>query len=327
MSEERRLVYLSRADVEACGVSVKEILEALERAFAEKGRGEVQMPPKPGIYPRDDAFIHAMPCYIPGLKAAGLKWVAGFPSNQSRGLPYISGLVILSNPETGLPQAVMDCTWITAWRTAAVSALSARYLARPGAEVLAICGAGVQGRANLDALTLVLKDLAAVRVYDLAPAVLEAYVADMSARHSGLKIEPVSGPEAAVRGADVVLTAGPILKNPKPAVVGEWLSPGSLGLPLDFDSYFAPAAFLSCDKFLTDDVAQLRYYQTVGYFPELPPIHGDLGQLVAGLVPGRQDSKERIICCNLGLALDDVAAAALVLARAKDKGLGVWLDL
>ena len=109
-----RLLYLSQAEVASVGPTMAEIICALEQMFHEKGRGRVEMPPKPGIHTMPDAFIHAMPAYIPALKSAGMKWVAGYPENNARGLPYITGLVILNDPETGVPLAVMDCVWITA---------------------------------------------------------------------------------------------------------------------------------------------------------------------------------------------------------------------
>src|SRR5512143_3484291 len=111
---EQQILYLSRADVEAVNLSMTTIVGLLEAAFREKGHGRVEMPPKPGIHTRPDAFIHAMPAYIPALKAAGLKWVSGYPANAAHGLPYISGLIVLNDDETGLPYAVMDGTWITA---------------------------------------------------------------------------------------------------------------------------------------------------------------------------------------------------------------------
>src|SRR5574342_563819 len=128
------LLYLSRADVEAVDLDMKAIIGLLEQAFLEKGKGNIEMPPKPGIHTMPNAFIHAMPAYIPALKSAGIKWVSGYPENQKRGLPYISGLLILNDVETGFPCAVMDCTWITAYRTGAATALAARYLARPESE-------------------------------------------------------------------------------------------------------------------------------------------------------------------------------------------------
>jgi hypothetical protein len=124
MSKERSrnspgisILYLSRSDVEAVGVTMPEIIEALEVAFHEHGEGKVEMPPKPGVHSRPDAFIHAMPAYIPALHSVGVKWVSAYPENYRQGLPYISGLVILNDDETGLPRAVMDCTWITGMRT------------------------------------------------------------------------------------------------------------------------------------------------------------------------------------------------------------------
>ena len=103
--------------------------------FREKGEGRVEMPPKIGIHTMPDAFIHAMPASIPAQKAAGMKWVGGYPDNSKRGLPYITGLLILNDPETGVPVALMDCTWITAQRTGAATAVAAKYLARPESAV------------------------------------------------------------------------------------------------------------------------------------------------------------------------------------------------
>ena len=127
----QRILYLSRADVEAVGVTMAEIIDALEVAFHEHGLGHVEMPPKPGVHSRPEAFIHAMPAHIPALHAIGVKWLSAYPANQARGLPYITGLLILNDDETGLPLAVMDCTWITGMRTGAATALAAKYLARP----------------------------------------------------------------------------------------------------------------------------------------------------------------------------------------------------
>ena len=149
---EQQILYLSRADVEAVNLSMTTIVALLEQAFREKGHGRVEMPPKPGVHTMPDAFIHAMPAYIPSMKSAGIKWVSGYPANFERGMPYISGLLILNDAETGVPYAIMDCTWITAFRTGAATALSARYLARPESETVGILACGVQGRTNLEAL-------------------------------------------------------------------------------------------------------------------------------------------------------------------------------
>jgi len=125
------VLYFSRADVEKTGVSMPEIITAVERVFKEKGEGKTEMPPKPGIHTRPDCFIHAMPAYIPSMEAAGMKWVSGYPENQDNGLPYIGGLLILNDPDTGFPRAIMDCTWLTVKRTGAATAVAAKGHVRP----------------------------------------------------------------------------------------------------------------------------------------------------------------------------------------------------
>ena len=119
--DPQTLLYLSRADVEALALPMKRVIDAVESAFREKGEGTVEMPPKPGIHPSRDAFIHAMPALLKEMGAGGLKWVSGFPENKDRGLPYIAGLFVLNDMRTGFPLAVMDCTWITGARTGAAS--------------------------------------------------------------------------------------------------------------------------------------------------------------------------------------------------------------
>jgi len=146
---------------------MKDIINAVEEAFREKRYGRVEMPPKPGVHPQNNSFIHAMPAYIPKLRSAGVKWVSGFPENYKLGLPYITGLLILNDPKTGVPICVMDCTWITAMRTGAATAMAAKYLARKDSETLGILGCGVQGRSNLEALSVVLGNLRRVKAYDI----------------------------------------------------------------------------------------------------------------------------------------------------------------
>src|SRR5574338_357307 len=193
---EHKILYLSRADVESVNLPMQAIIEYLEKAFMEKGNGNVEMPPKPGIHTMPDAFIHAMPAYIPSMQSAGIKWVSGYPENFKRGLPYISGLMILNGIETGIPYAVMDCAWITAMRTGAASALAAKYLARPESETVGILACGVQGRANLDALSC-LFPIKRVYAFDVLPDVQEKFVAEMSSKFN-FEIVGVKEPKQAV---------------------------------------------------------------------------------------------------------------------------------
>jgi ornithine cyclodeaminase/alanine dehydrogenase len=146
-------------------------------------------------------------------------------------------------------------------------------------------------------------------------------------QRTGLTIQPVSRPREAVTGCDIVVTAGPILKQPHATIQAGWLEPGAFASPVDYDSYWHGDALVQADKFCTDDTAQLRYYQQVGYFQHIPAVHADLGELAAGKRPGREQADERIICCNLGLAIDDMATAVLIYRRAVERGIGTWLPL
>ncbi len=319
------LLYLSRADVEAVNVTMGEIISALETAFREHGEGKVEMPPKPGVHSRPDAFIHAMPAYIPALRAIGMKWVSGYPENPKRGLPYISGLLILNDDETGLPLAVMDCTWITAKRTGAATALSAKYLARPDSAVVGVLGCGVQGRSNVEALRE-LFPLRRVIAYDVSPEQVQRYAADVKERW-GLEVVPAEEPRQAVSGCDIVVTAGPILRRPHATIKAGWLDPGAFASLVDFDSYWDGPALQEVDKFTTDDLPQFEHYRALGYFQSTPPVYATLGELVAGKRPGRERAEERTIACNLGLALDDMATAPIIYRRALEMGIGNRLPL
>ncbi|MCA1900510.1 MAG: ornithine cyclodeaminase family protein [Chloroflexi bacterium] len=322
---EQQILYLSRAAVEAVDLPMREIVELLEKAFMEKGNGRVEMPPKPGIHTMPDAFIHAMPAYIPAMRSAGIKWVSGYPENYKRELPYITGLLILNDVETGVPYAVMDCAWITAMRTGAASALSAKYLARPESETVGILACGVQGRTNLEALAC-LFPIKRVYAYDIFPAAQERFIADMKARFN-FEFINAKEPKQAVIDSDLVVTSGPILKNPSPVIEKDWLKPGAYGSAVDFDSYWSGAALAQMDLISTDDHAQFQYYKSGGYFQQTPTPYADLGELVAGIKPGRTDEKQRALAINLGLAMDDMAVAPEIYRRAKEKGLGVWLPL
>ena len=322
-----QLLYLTRQDVEAVAPSMREIIELLTVAFREKGQGRTQMPPKMDIHPRENCFIHSMPALVPALGAAGLKWISGYPTNKERDLPYITGLLILNDPDTGVPVAVMDASWITAERTGAATALAARHLARRASAVMAILGCGVQGRSNLRALLCVLPELRRVRAYDIHPETTAAYIAEMSRALPALEFQAAGSPREAVSGADVIVTAGPILREPRPVLEWAWLKPGAFLCPLDYGSYVKPEVFRKADKFLTDDAAQILDPRSVCYFPEMPPLHGDLGEVVAGLKPGRERDAETIVCANLGLAIDDVSVGIEVLRRARDAGRGVRLPL
>ena len=324
MSHESFL-YLSRKDVEAVGLPMADIIDALESMFREKGEGRVEMPPKLDLHTRPDSFIHAMPAYIPSLRAAGMKWVSGFPDNPAQGLPYISGLLILNDPDTGIPIAVMDATWITAKRTGAATAVAAKHLARPESSSVGIVACGVQGRSNLEALSCVF-GIERVQAFDTDSETAATFAREM-AETVEAKIEVVDDPRSAMAGVDLVVTSGPILTQPSPTIEAGWLAEGAFACPLDFDSYWQGDALREADKLATDDLAQLEYFRTCGYFGDTPAPYADLGEIVAGKKQGRESPEERTICINLGLALDDVATAILLYERAVARGIGTHLPL
>ena len=320
-----QILYLSAADVAEVGLTMAEIIAALEAMFVEKGEGRVEMPPKPGIHTRPNAFIHAMPAYVPTQEAAGMKWVSGYPDNRKVGLPYISGLFILNDADSGVPLSVMDATWITAMRTGAATAVAAKRLARSDSRSVGIIACGVQGRTNLEALNCVFK-LERVCAYDIELGAAKRFASETRDRY-GLVVEVVSHPSEAVRELDLVVTSGPILKSPQPAIEAGWLVPGAFGCALDFDSYWSGAALAEAEKLATDDAAQMEYYRQAGYFQTTPRPYADLGQIVVGASPGRESDEERVICVNLGLALEDVVCARLIYDRAVSGGIGTRLPL
>lgn len=320
------ILYLSLKDIQGLSVPMGQIMGWVEEALRLKGLGKTEMPPKPGIHTRPDAFIHAMPAYLPDLKAAGMKWVSGYPDNFKKGLPYISGLLILNDPETGIPIAVMDCTWITAMRTGAVTAVAAKYLARPDASVIGIIGCGVQGRSNIEALAAVLKKITTVKAYDARPESQKAYVEEMGKKFK-FNVVGVGSPKEAVTSSDVVVTAVPIAKDPQPVIEDSWLKPGALAAPVDLDTLWKGEVMQRVNKFCVDDMPQILHFKSEGYLKSLPEIYADLGEIVAKKKPGRQNDKERIMSMNLGLALDDVAVAIHIYQTALEKGIGRKLPL
>jgi ornithine cyclodeaminase/alanine dehydrogenase len=254
-----------------------------------------------------------------------MKWVSGYPDNQAKKLPYISGLLILNDPDNGIPIAVMDATWITAQRTGAATAVAAKYLARRDSSSVGILACGVQGRSNLKALSCVF-EVEKVKAFDIRPEAAERFAREMREVVQA-EIEIVTDPKKAVVGSDLVVTSGPILKSPDPVIEAGWLGEGSFASPVDFDSYWKEDALKEADKLATDDTNQMEYYRQAGYFQGTPQPYADLGEIAAGKKPGRENAAERTICINLGLALDDMATAILIYKKAVEGGIGTRLPL
>lgn len=325
MSQTKTL-YLSRADVEAVDLPMKDVIDAVHLALTEKAMGRTEVPPKHWIPVSDRRFFSAMSSAVPAVKAVACKWQSGSSENAALGLPYLTGLLMLNDIECGLTVAVMDSTWITAQRTAAASAVAARHLAGPDAKVLGIIGCGVQGRTNVEAIRVVCPTIETVRAHDIVPETMARYAEEVAAAH-GVEVICCDGAEDVVRNADIVVTAGPIEPDAVRVIENGWLKPGALGITLDYDCYWKPSAMKGADKLLTDDVGQMEHLKEYGYFRDLPPIAAEVGQVAAGLKPGRTTADEVLITVNLGVAVEDVTTAQRIYQAAKAKGLGTWLEL
>jgi ornithine cyclodeaminase/alanine dehydrogenase len=278
-----------------------EQLDLVERTYRLLARGEVEMPPKIGVHPRGDAFIHAMPAYLRADDTVTLKWVSGYPDNPSRGLPFISGVIVVNDAATGVPLAIMDAAEITAARTAAASGVCIRAWAPAGWRRAAILGCGEQGRYHASMLRHLRPDVELTGFDPVAERVISL----------GDDVRAAASPQEAVAGAQVVVTAGPIVRDPTSPLVPEWLGEGPwLLLPLDFDFYASADAVAAADLFVTDDVAQFETYRGHGHFAGWPTPAGSVGAALEDALRG-----QRVIACNLGVAALDAAFARAVLEQ------------
>jgi len=267
-----------------------------------------------------------MAAALPALGGLGVKWLTIVPANEAAGLPTVNGLMVVNDPVDGLPEAVVDASLITAWRTGASVGVAARFLARPDAAGIGVIGCGVQGRAAVDALTVVLPGLRVVRCYDVVAQAAARFARGVRSAHRGLAVHVCATPDEAARGADVIVSAV-TMGDAEPFLGPDTLTDGTLAVALDYDAAWSPAAMAACDRFYCDDTAQVL--ATKAHGPRLQRIPdtvaGDLGELAVGAVEGRRDETERLFCMNLGIAIEDVATARLVLARARERGTGLRL--
>lgn len=298
------------------------LVDALAEAHRELSAGEVSMPPRvAALVPEREALLGVMPSYAPST-ALACKLVTLFPQNRDR--ETHQAVIFVFDPENGTPLALMDGTYITATRTAAGSALATRLLAREDSRVLAIIGTGVQARSHAGALTRV-REFGEIRV-----AGRDAARANAFAEELGPSARAVGSYEEAVRGADVVATT---THAREPVIRREWLSPGahvnSVGLnPAGRE---LDAATVS-DALLVVESRESALAPPPAGAPELVGIdpgrvHAELGELVAGVKPGRTSADQITLYKSVGVAVQDAAAAALVLAAARERSVGRIIEL
>ncbi len=320
------ITYLNETHLDSLDLHMSVIVDILEEMFRYKAGGQTLMPPKIFFHLEGDRFYSAMAGCCPPIGFAGSKWQSGDPSNPSRNLPYIQGLFVLNEHETGQMVAIIDGKWITGRRTAAASALVARHQARTGSEVLSLLGCGLQGRAHLEALAGEIPTLERCQVYDIVPERQATYIEEMNGRFNGIEVVGCNGAEAAVRGADIIIPGGPIQEERNATIVGEWIKPGALIVTIDYDSYVTDECIDAMDIVLTDDYGQIEDARDKEHkFQGVTRIDADIAELISAGKGRRMNDDERILAFNLGIALEDVATAAAILNRAREKRVGVVL--
>ena len=319
------LLVLNQEEVEQL-LDMEGCISAMEGALASLARGEVHVPLRVVVRPpAEDTFIGLMPAHrAGGTPLYSLKTVCVMPDNPKRGLDAHQGTVTLFDGETGETRAVMNASAITAIRTAAVSAVATRLLAREDARELAILGAGVQARSHLKAMRLV-RNFERVRIFSPTAEHAEAVAAEGGA-------EAVASAEDAVRGADVVVTA---TSSKDPVLRREWLKEGAHvtvvgGRPptmreLDVATVAASAFYVDRRESAENEAFDYRDAVESG---AIGPDHirGEIGEVLIGAAQGRSSDAELTVFRSLGLAVEDLAAAEYVVRRARERGVGIEVD-
>jgi N-[(2S)-2-amino-2-carboxyethyl]-L-glutamate dehydrogenase len=331
--QDIEFLYLNQADVRATGVVMPMVMDAVEDSFRLHHQGKTNLPHKTvlDLGERERGRGNAMPAYVGGeYDVFGIKWIAGFPKNPIlHGLPRATGFFILNDSWTGIPLAIMDCTLLSAMRTGAVTGVGAKYLARSDAASVAMIGAGVQARTQLEALKVALPGLTEVRVFDIRHEAAEDYAAEMGHLLS-MDARAVSSAEAAVRGADVVVT---VTVANEPIVKEAWMKRGSYFAAVGSYQEEEFAVVENSDKVVVDGLEHVMHRGTpvialmiaqrrLGQASIL-----ELGAIVCGATPGRETPDERIFFSPIGMGTEDVCVCTKVYRLAMEKGIGTKLKL
>jgi len=314
-------------------LTMKEAIAAVEEAFRQQALGNVIMPLRTTIRIASYKGVNlAMPAYIGGdMDGLGVKIVSVYADNPAKfNLPAVIATVILNDPRTGAPIAIMDGTHLTAMRTGAVSGVATKYLARPEAKTVALFGAGVQARTQVMALCEVRK-IEKVFVYDVVPAARERYCQEMGKR-LGVEMVPVDNPRPAVEQADLIVAAS---TSKTPLFDGRWLKEGTHingvgshspdARELDEQTIKVSKVVVDLREAALAEAGDVIIPINAGVISK-EHIHADLGEIVSGKKAARTDPKEITVFKSVGLALQDVSTATRVYQLAKAKGLGVNFD-
>ncbi|HEY2304735.1 MAG TPA: ornithine cyclodeaminase family protein [Streptosporangiaceae bacterium] len=330
-----RVLVLSHRDVVAA-LPPRACAEAMAAVLTARARGETYHPLRTVMRPPGAAgLMGLMPSWRGAQRDSGaafaLKTICILPGNPARGLDAHQGTVTLFDGETGVPTAILDASAVTEIRTAAVTAVATGLLARSDARTLAILGAGVQGRAHLTALAGV-RDFGQVRVY--APTQAHAQALAEEAALPGTQVSAVATAEEAVRGADVVVAA---TNSREPVLARVWLKPGahvnavgaSTPQAREIDTATVAASALFCDsrESVRHEAGEFQLAVREGAITGEEHIRAELGEVLAGSAPGRRDDAELTLFRSLGIGVEDLAAAEIAVAAARDQGLGTEVEL
>ncbi len=321
------ILWLTKDECIQAGPSIVETLELVRGAMIAHGKKVYEMPAKIGIHPYEDVFFHAMPAYVPGNLACGCKWIECFPRNPKEyGLPQTTGLQVMNDIVTGVPVAVMDCTWLTAMRTPAVTALAADAL-HPHAKTFGMFGCGVQGIGHVRFIAKALRELECVYIYDKLPASMDRLI-EQVADEVKIPIVNASCPEEVVKSCEVLSSATFIVREPMKLVKKEWVRKGQTILPCDLNTFWDPEIALTADKYIVDSIDEHELFAGMGYFPDgLPNIVCQTGEVLAGIAEGRTSADELIVCSNIGISTNDVAMGQVILTKALEMGIGTKMKL
>ncbi|HEX5147022.1 MAG TPA: 2,3-diaminopropionate biosynthesis protein SbnB [Conexibacter sp.] len=328
------ILYLNRGDVRAAmGSSIRGYVEALRGALALHAEGKTAQPLKPYLRWRRRGHIAdriiAMPGYVGGTAPmAGIKWIGSKHDNPSaRGIPRASAVIVLNDPDTHFPVAVMEGGEISGMRTAGVTALACEYLARPGFQAVALVGCGFIGRLHGLALLESFPSIERVHLYDHDRGAAGALAGELE--RDGLTVSVADSAEEAVCRGEVVV---PCTVTARPYIELDWLMPGAFVSNISIMDV-KPDVYLGVDKLIVDDWEQAnRERKTINQLVlagrlKQSDLHAELGDVVRGIRPGRETHDERILLNPMGMAVEDVACAAAVYRSARDQGAGTWLTL
>jgi ornithine cyclodeaminase/alanine dehydrogenase-like protein (mu-crystallin family) len=327
---ERKTLILTASEVLSC-LDRDEVFRVVEETFRETGLGRTILPPKLFMFlpgKDNDDFMFAGPASVPSAKAVGVKIVTGYKNNPERfGLPHILAVMVLTDPESGYPLAVFDGTHLTTFRTGAMTAVAAKHLANPDSGVLAVIGAGTQGRSTARALSRVFS-FREIRIHDVHSLAAEKFGEEMGPLLK-LPIRLSSQAIEAVEGADIIVT---VTSSEGEFVQDEWVKPGAFIASVGSYPELEPALPKNVRKLVVDDRTQARYRGELwkgyerGEFTD-GMIYAELGEIVSGKKKGRETRKERTLACLTGVGTLDVAVARRVYDMALVRNLGSWVSL